>query len=125
MFFLFLYRYLFFFLSFTQAFLAWRLLEGEKAGPGTGTPGKRPHASVWRQRVPRVRTAVTFFLLLVSIAFSNIAFFNLLGSFFRYGFFCFLFWANLFLLMASYVELLPPALRRLRAPLSRSADVAR
>jgi len=72
-----------------------------------------------------VRTAVTFFLLLVSIAFSNIVFFNLLGSFYRYGFFCFLFWANLFLLMASYVELLPPALRRLRAPPNRSSDIAR
>jgi hypothetical protein len=110
----------FVFLSFTQAVLAWWLLEGEKSNPGTDATEKHPHAGVWRERVPRVRTAVTFFLLLVSIVFSNIVFFNLLGSFFRYGFYCFLFWASLLLLMALYVELLPPALRRLRQPPSCS-----
>jgi heme exporter protein D len=54
---------------------------------------------------------VTFFLLLSSIVFSNIVFFNLFGDFIRYGFYGFLFWANLLLLMASYLHLLPHAVR--------------
>ena len=66
-----------------------------------------------RARVPGVRTAVTFSLLLASIIFSNIVFFSLFG-FIRYGSFGFLFWANLLLLISSYVLLLPPALQRLR-----------
>jgi hypothetical protein len=115
----------FVFLSFTQALLAWRLLEGEKAAPRTDTAKKRSHASAWRERAPRARTAVTFFLLLVSIVFSNIVFFNLLGSFPRYGFFAFLFWADVLLLIALYVVLLPPALRRLRVPPCCSVDNAR
>jgi bacteriorhodopsin len=40
----------------------------------------------------------------------------LFGDFTRYGFYGFLFWANLLLLIASYVQLLPPALRRIRHP---------
>jgi hypothetical protein len=106
----------FVFLCFTQAFLAWWFLEGKKATPETDIAGKRSHASAWRERVPRAQTAVMFFLLLVSIVFSNIVFFNLFGDFSRYGFYGFLFWSNLLLLMASYMELLPPALRRFREP---------
>ena len=102
----------FVFLSFTQAFLAWRLLEGEKAGLQIDTAEKRSHTSAWRQRVPRVRTAVTLFLLLVSIVLSNIVFFNIFGDFSGYGFYGFLFWADLLLLIALYVELLPFTLRR-------------
>jgi hypothetical protein len=94
----------FMFLPLTQAFLAWRLLEGDSA---------------WQERTPRARTAVTFFLV-ISIALSNIVFFNLFG-FVLYGFLAFLFWANLLLLIASYVALLPPALRRLRAPMTTAA----
>jgi hypothetical protein len=93
----------FVFLSFTQALLAWRLLAGEKGAP-------------------RARATVTWFLLLVSIVFSNIVFFNLLGDFFSYGFYGFLFWADLLLLMALYLELLPPALRRVREPQADRAD---
>jgi hypothetical protein len=106
----------FVFLSFTQALLAWRLLEGEKETPLADTAGIRSHAGAWRGRVPRARSVVTFFLLLVSMALSNIVFFNILGDFFRYGFYAFLFWSNLLLLIASYVELLPHALRQLREP---------
>jgi hypothetical protein len=102
----------FVFLSFTQALLAWRLLGGEKAAPETDTAGKRFHASAWRTRVPQARTAVTGVFLLVSIVFSNMVFFNFFGDFVGYGFYAFLFWADLLLLMALYVELLPPALRR-------------
>jgi len=102
----------FVFLSFTQALLVWRLLEGEKAAPGSDTAGKRSHSSAY----PRARAAVTFLLLLPSIVFSNIVFFILFGDFSRYGFYGFLFWANLLLLMALYVQLLPPALRRAHHP---------
>jgi hypothetical protein len=104
----------FVFLSFAQALLAWRLLEGEKSAPWPDITGKRPHVSAWQERTPRPRAAVMVFLLLPSIVFSNIVFFNLFGDFFRYGFYGFLFWADLLLLMALYVELLPSALRRFR-----------
>ena len=72
--------------------------------------GERPKPT------PRARGAVTLFLLLPSIIVSNIVFFNLIGDRLRYGFLGFLFWADLLLLIASYVELLPPALRRIRTP---------
>jgi hypothetical protein len=109
----------FVFLCFTQALLAQRLLEGEKAAEG-----KRSHAGSWRKRASRSRTTVMFILLLFSIVFSNIVFFNLLGDFFRYGFYGFLFWADLLLLIALYMEFLPPALRCLRAPFGRGVEVA-
>jgi hypothetical protein len=98
------------FLPFTQAFLAWRLMEGSTAA-AESTAGKRSHKGV----------AVTWSLLLASIVLSNIVFYGLFGDFTRYGFSGLLFWVNLFLLIAIYVELLPPALRRLRAPAIRLA----
>jgi hypothetical protein len=104
----------FVFLPFAQALLAWRLVEGEKTALWTDIAGKPSHSSAWRERTPRASAVVTVFLLLPSIVFSNIVFFNLLGDFFRYGFYGFLFWADLLLLMALYVELLPLALRRFR-----------
>ncbi|NIO31662.1 MAG: DUF2029 domain-containing protein [Gemmatimonadetes bacterium] len=90
----------FVFISFTQTFLAWQLLEKEKATPGADTRATRSQA---RRRTP-------WFLLLVSIVFSNILFVNLFG-FVGYGTLSFLFCADLLLLAASYVELLPPACR--------------
>jgi hypothetical protein len=108
----------FFYLPFAQAFLAWHLL------------GNRTGASGWRERTSRQHIAVTFFLLLPSIFVSNVVFLNLFDNFSGYGFAGFLFWANLLLLIASYVELLPPALRRFRgvdvehgrnAPMNRPA----
>ena len=104
----------FVFLSFTQALLAWRLLEGSTATPGTDGEGRPPHATSWRERVLHRRVGMAFFLLLPSIILSNIFFFILVGNFESYGFYAFLFWADLSLLVALYVELLPPALRRLR-----------
>jgi hypothetical protein len=80
----------FVFLSFTQALMVWWLLEGKKA------------------------TVVTCFLLLPSIVFSNIVFFNLFGNFMHYGYFGFLFWANLLLLIATYIQLLPTALSEIQ-----------
>jgi hypothetical protein len=104
----------FVFLSFAQPLLAWRLLEGAKAALCTDTTGKRRHESACRERTPGARAAMAIFLLLPSIVFSNMVFFNFLGDFTRYGFYAFLFWSNLLLLIALYVDLLPPALRRLR-----------
>jgi hypothetical protein len=113
----------FVFLPFTQACLAWRLLEVEKAAPGTDPAGRRSQARAWRERVPRGRTAVTWFLLLVSIVFPNIFFFSLFGSFVGYGSVSFLFWANLLLLIALYMELLPPALRQIGIPNQRPNNI--
>jgi hypothetical protein len=103
----------FVFLSFTQAFLAWWLLDGGEDCPEETVAGAGDHMITWRERALRGRTPIKLLLLLTSITLSNIVFFNLLGSFYRYGFFCFLFWANLLLLFMSYVELLPRALRRM------------
>jgi hypothetical protein len=105
----------FVFLSFTQAFLAWWLLEGGEDCPAETTAGVGDHIVTWRERALRGCTPIKLLLLLTSMALSNIVFFNLLGSFYRYGFFCFLFWANLLLLFISYVELVPRALRRMMA----------
>jgi hypothetical protein len=104
----------FVFLSFTQAFLAWWLLTGSKITPGTDGEARPPHAGSWRKRILNRRAAIAFLLLLPSIVLSNIFFFILVGDFDSYGFYAFFFWANLSLLVALYVELLPPALRHLR-----------
>jgi hypothetical protein len=112
----------FVFLPFVQAFLAWRLLDRERAAPGTATEVKRSHVSAWRAQAPDARDAVTSALLLLSILFSNIVFYNLVGSFALYGHLGFLFSADLFLLIASYVMLLPAALQAASGEI-RSTDV--
>jgi hypothetical protein len=96
----------FVFLPFTQALMVWWLLDREKVDAKNDTKEKHSH----------VRSTVPLVLLLFSIVFSNIVFFNLFGNFTLYGFLGFLFWANLFLLLALYVCLLPTALRRIRKP---------
>lgn len=99
----------FVFLSFTQAFMAWWLFEGEKVVPANGPLGKRPRVG---KRALHGRAVVTLALVL-SVVLSNSACFALVGSFALYGFCAFLFWADLLLLIASYAILLPPALRGL------------
>ena len=101
----------FVFLPFTQALLAWTLLEDEKTVSETGNT-REPIRMI---RNPRSRIAVSV-LLLLSISISNIVFFNIFGDFTLYGFCGFLFWANLLLLIALYVQLLPTALRRFQKP---------
>jgi hypothetical protein len=96
----------FVFFSFTQAFLAWQLMEAKTAAPEIDTAQERPPE----------RSTVTWTLLIASIVLSNIVFYNLVGDFTRYGSLSFHFWANLLLLIAIYVEVLPPALQRLREP---------
>jgi hypothetical protein len=103
----------FVFLPFTQASLAWRLLERKAVVSGIGTGGERSYTGARRDRVGRASAAVTSLLLLASTVASNAAFFHGFGSFPRYGFFGFLLWADLLLLTASYLVLLPPALGRL------------
>ncbi len=100
----------FVFLPFTQALLVWRVLDGEKPATGTDAGERRSHARPWL----RMRGAVTLFLILVSIVFSSVVFFDLFDDFTRYGFYGFIFWADLLLMIALYVQFLPAGLRRLR-----------
>lgn len=113
------------YISFAQALLVWRLLEGEGATPGSEAAGERPYAGAWQKRTHPARAAVTLFLLLASIVISNIVFFNLFGDRFHYGFYGFIFWADLLLLVASYVVLLPPALRQIWVSPAAAFDFVR
>ena len=112
----------FIFLPFTQALLAWWLLGAKQAAPGADTEGRASHPAAWRERIPHGGAALAFCLLLASTVLPNMVFFNLLGDPYRYGFYGSLFWADLFLLVALYIELLPSALRRLREPQSAGID---
>jgi hypothetical protein len=103
----------FFFLPFTQAFLAWQLLRGEELYGGVHTGGEISYSNTGQERISSRQRTIMFFLLLLSIVASNVVFFNLFDNFFGYGFVGFLFWANLLLLIATYVELLPHTLRKL------------
>jgi hypothetical protein len=103
----------FVFLSFSQALLGWWLLEGKGAAPGIDTVRNRLDAGVSRQRTAGLRVAVVLLLLLSSIVISNIIFFNLVSDFSGYGFLAFPFWADLLLLTASYLVLLPTVVRQL------------
>jgi len=85
------------YIPFAQTLLAWQFLERNG-----GTQGK--------QSLPKL--TVEKFLLLISIFISNIVFFNFIGDHFSYGFYGFIFWTNLLLLVASYVVLLPPSFRK-------------
>jgi len=84
------------YIPFAQALLSWQLLYGKD-----GVQGKR---------ILLVHAGVA--LLLISITISNIIFFNLVSDHFSYYSYGFIFWANLFLLVVTYVELLPSALRK-------------
>jgi len=87
------------YLPFAQALLVWKILEGDSA-------------LSWKHPLPARKVASL--LLLVSIVISNIIFFNLIGDRITYGSIGFIFWADLFLLVVSYMELLPSMLRRVR-----------
>jgi hypothetical protein len=92
------------YLPFGQALLAWQLLDGEKWAP---------EAAIAQRQSPTAK-ATAGLLLLVSVIISNITFFNLLGNRTLFGSAGFIFWANLLLLAASYVELLPAVLQQVR-----------
>ena len=103
----------FFFLSFTQAFLAWQLLRGKEIHGGKHNSGEISYPDTGQGRITTRYRTLKFFLLLLSIVASNVVFFNLFNDFFGYGFIGFLFWADLLLLIATYLELLPPVLYKL------------
>jgi hypothetical protein len=92
------------YLQFGQALLAWKILEVD-------------HALSWKYPLPARKVASL--LLLISIMISNIVFFNLIGNRSVYGSVGFIFWANLLLLVVSYMELLPSALRQIRMKSNR------
>ena len=92
------------YMSFGQALLAWKILDGD-------------NTLSWKHPLPARKAASL--LLLISIVISNIVFFNLIGDNVAYGSAGFIFWANLLLLMVSYMELLPSTLRQMRASSNR------
>ena len=94
------------YLPFGQALLAWRILEADAK-------------SSWKQSIPARKIAA--FLLLTSIVVSNIFFFNLLGDRIIYGSAGLVFWADLLLLLVTYMELMPDALQKVRSKSNRLA----
>jgi hypothetical protein len=102
------------YIPFGQALLTWQLLEGGSAARENSAGGKFFHEDAWRiWKSPRRVIAVI--LLLISIVTSNIVFFNLYDDHLHYGSYGFIFWSDLFLLIATYMELLPSALHQIRA----------
>ena len=87
------------YLPFGQALLAWKILGEDKT-------------LSWKHPLPAWKVAPL--LLLVSIVISNIVFFNLIGDRIAYGSVGFIFWADMLLLVVSYMELLPSMLRQVR-----------
>jgi hypothetical protein len=87
------------YIPFAQALLVWKILEGDKTLSWSHPLRARKVASL---------------LLLISIVISNIVFFNFVGDYTSYGFIGFIFWANLLLLVVSYMEFLPSALQQFR-----------
>jgi len=88
------------YIPFAQTLLAWQLMQG-----------KNDEAQGKRLLLMR---AVVMLLLLTSIIVSNIILFNLISGRFGYEYYGFIFWANLLLLAASYVEILPPVCEKIR-----------
>jgi len=97
----------FFFLPFAQTFLAWQLLKGKKPDSRKYTGRDLSYSNAEPVSIPSQHRILNLLFLILSILVSNVFFFNLLDSFFAYGFIGFLFLANLLLLIATYVELLP------------------
>lgn len=88
------------YLPFGQALLVWKILERDKT-------------LSWSHPLPARKVASL--LILISIVISNIVFFNLIGDRIAYGSVGFIFWADLLLLVVSYMELLPSVLHQVRA----------
>ena len=91
------------YLPFGQALIVWQLLGKGKAAS---------EAITTQRRFPMVK-AIAVLLLIISVIISNIVFFNLFGDHIIFGSVGFIFWANLLLLAASYLELLPTALQQI------------
>ena len=98
------------YIPFAQALLTWQLLEGEDAKSAGEDLSHKDAWRIWKS--PRKVIAAIF--LLISIVISNIIFFNLYDDHLQYGSYAFIFWADLVLLAATYMELLPAAMRDIR-----------
>ncbi|MBM3126473.1 MAG: DUF2029 domain-containing protein [Chloroflexi bacterium] len=86
------------YISFAQGLLTWHILEVKES-------------DTFASRLP------SLLMLLASIVVSNICFFNFLNDHILFGRLGFIFWSNLFLLAASYAQLLPIALPQIRPKL--------
>jgi hypothetical protein len=94
------------YISFAQGFLAWQLFDRERVIlPGSAATAKR-HS-------PARATSMLF--LVASIVISNIIFFNFYNKRHNYGFYGFTFWADMLLLITTYIAVLPAALRHNRS----------
>jgi hypothetical protein len=95
------------YISFAQGLLAWQLFDRERVAlPGT--------AALAEKRISPARL-ISMLLLFVSILISNTIFFNLLNDRHNYGFYGFVFWADILLLITTYIAVLPAALRQIRS----------
>jgi hypothetical protein len=95
-------------MPFAQAFLVWAIFSGDAA-----FLPRDPEVEGW-SRLAIVQLAASGLLVLSSIAVSNIVLFNYVGNYTTYGTFGLVFWADLLLLLAAYLLLLPRNLRRNR-----------
>ena len=92
-----------------QAFLVWAIFNADEAFL-TGDP-----ESEHRSRLSTVQLAASGLMVLSSIALSNIVLFNYVGNYTTYGTFGLVFWADVLLLLAAYLLLLPRILHRSQA----------
>ncbi len=93
-------------MPFAQAFLLWTILNGNAAFVRTG-----PQAAP-RSPLPPLQLAASGLMVLSSVVLSNIVLFNYIGNYTTYGTFGLVFWADLLLLLAVYLLLLPRILQR-------------
>lgn len=116
------------YLPFGQALLAWQLFERKRATQPENAIIESQHLSakaislaralctrVHKEKIRISLVQVTALLfLLSSIVLSSIVFFHLNHNRHDYGFYGFTFWADLLLLIATCIVLLPSALRQIR-----------
>jgi hypothetical protein len=98
------------FLPFAQTLLAWALLDA-RGLPCLEDPAttSEPRGAGWRA-LGRRRGVPAILLVLGSMLFSNVVLFNLIGNRETYGSLGFVFWADAFCLIATWIVLLPVVL---------------
>ncbi len=105
-------------MPFAQAFLVWAILDGKAAFlPGDAESNPAPPLSP----VQRVSSGL---MVLSAIVLSNIVLFNIIGNYTAYGTFGLVFWADVLLLLAAYLLLLPRILRRGLSPQLEPTEIA-
>ncbi len=105
-------------MPFAQAFLVWAIFSREAAF-APGSPGSDPGPAP-----SPVQRAVSGLMVLSSILLSNIILFNSIGNYTTYGTFGLVFWADVLLLLAAYLLLLPRILRRGLTPRPEHPEIA-